>query len=169
MKRFWEPVIGLIAVIYFLVDAVFLPVAARISNWVGERWMFCRLRSWIVSLRPYPTLLLFAVPVALLEPVKPVAAYLAGTGHVGLGATVFVIGELLKLVLVERLFSISRDKLMSIPAFAWAYGKYRAAMDWVMSLEAWQNARRWTRIAQYRLRRIMRASQNSRRLSAQSR
>ncbi len=134
--------------------------------------MFRRLRNWIVSLRPYPTLLLFAVPVVLLEPVKPLAVYLAGTGHVVVGATVFVIGELLKLVLVERLFSISRDKLMSIPAFAWAYGKYRAVTDWVMSLEAWQNARRWTRIAQYRFRRIireLRALQNSRRLSAQSR
>jgi hypothetical protein len=45
---------------------------------------------------------------------------------------------------------------MSIPAFAWGYGKYRAAKDWVMSLEAWQNARRWTRIAQYRVRRMVR-------------
>ena len=172
MKRIWKPIVGVLAVVYFLVDAVLLPVAARISGWVGGHWMFRRLRNWIVSLRPYPTLLLFAVPVVLLEPVKPLAVYLAGTGHVVVGATVFVIGELLKLVLVERLFSISRDKLMSIPAFAWAYGKYRATMDWVMSLEAWQNARRWTRIAQYRLRRTMResrASQNSRRLSAQSR
>jgi hypothetical protein len=156
LKRIWKPVIGLFAVIYFLVDAVFLPVAARISNWVGEYWMFCRLRNWIVSLRPYPTLLLFAVPVVLLEPVKPLAVYLAGTGHMKLGAIVFVIGELLKLVLVERLFSLSRDKLMSIPAFAWGYGKYRAAKDWVMSLEAWQNGRRWTRIAQYRVRRMVR-------------
>lgn len=167
MKRIWKPVIGLFAVIYFLVDAVLLPVAARISSWVGEHWMFCRLRNWIVSLRPYPTLLLFAIPVVLLEPVKPFAVYLAGTGHMRLGAIVFVIGELLKLVLVERLFSLSRDKLMSIPAFAWGYGKYRAAQDWVVSLEAWQNARRWTRIAQYKIRRTIRELRNPR-LSEQS-
>jgi hypothetical protein len=40
-----------------------------------------------------------------------------------------VVGEILKLVLVERLFSVSRHKLMSIPAFAWIYWKYSAAND----------------------------------------
>ena len=39
-------------------------------------------------------------------------------------AVTFLVGELLKLVLVERLFHLTRDKLMRIPAFAWAYGKY---------------------------------------------
>jgi hypothetical protein len=34
-----------------------------------------------------------------------------------------IVGEILKLVLVERLF-VGRDKLMSIPAFAWIYWKY---------------------------------------------
>jgi hypothetical protein len=32
----------------------------------------------------------------------------------------FVSGELVELVLVERLFDLTRDKLLKIPAFAWA-------------------------------------------------
>src|SRR3984893_4897807 len=95
------------------------------SNWVAEHWVFERLRAWIVSLRPYPTLFLFAVPLVALEPVKPIAAYLLGTGHVAMGIFVLVVGEILKLMLVERLFGISRDKLMSIRTFAWPYWKYR--------------------------------------------
>jgi hypothetical protein len=55
-------------------------------------------------------------------------------------------------VLVERLFNINRDKLMSIPAFAWAYGKYRLAMDWLESTEAWQTVRHWSRIVQFSIR-----------------
>ena len=85
----------------------------------------------------------------VLEPVKPVAVYLAGTGHVATGTIVLVVGEILKLVLVERLFSVSRDKLMSIPAFAWCYWKYRAIKDWIISAEAWQAIQRWRRVAQY--------------------
>ena len=69
----------MVAAIYFLVDAVFMTVARPISNWTADHWIFGSLRVWIVSLRPYPTLALFAVPVIVLEPVKPVAAYLAGT------------------------------------------------------------------------------------------
>jgi uncharacterized membrane protein len=172
VKRILTPVLTVLAVIYFLVDAVLLPVAKRISDRIARHWVLGGLRNWIVSLRPYPTLLLFAVPVIVLEPIKPLALYLSGTGHMVTGMMVFVVGELLKLVLVERLFSISREKLMSIPAFAWAYGKYCQARDWVNSLEAWQNMRRWSRVAQYALRRYIResrASRNRRRLSVQSR
>ena len=63
----------------------------------------------------------------MLEPVKPVAAYLAATGQMVSSVVTLIVGELLKLVLVERLFSLTRDKLMKIPAFAWAYTKFREA------------------------------------------
>jgi hypothetical protein len=49
-----------------------------------------------------------------------------------------IVGELLKLVLVERLFSLTRDKLMKFPAFAWAYTKLREAKPWLEATEAWQ-------------------------------
>jgi hypothetical protein len=172
VKRILKPVVTVLAVIYFLVDAVLLPVARRISDRIAAHWVLRGLQDWVVSLRPYPTLLLFVVPVIVLEPIKPIALYLSGTGHVAVGMTIFVVGELLKLVLVERLFRISRDKLMSIPAFAWAYAKYCQARDWITSLEAWQNIRRWSRIVQYALRRYVRearTSRNRRRLSVQSR
>ena len=133
MNRILKPIVALLAVIYFLVDAVFMPVAKRISDWVAQHWVMKRVRAWIVSLPPYPTLLLFVVPVAILEPLKPISLYLMGVGDVTLGMTVLVVGELLKLVLIERLFNLSRDKLMAIPAFAWSYGKYRQVKDWIVS------------------------------------
>jgi hypothetical protein len=89
------------------------------------------------------------VPLIVLEPIKPVAAYLGATGHVMTGVAIFVVGEILKLVLVERLFTVSRDKLMSIAAFAWTYGQYRQMRDWLESTEAWQAVRRWSKIALY--------------------
>ena len=78
-----------------------------------------------------PSLALFSVPVIILEPVKPVAAYLAATGQMVSSVVTLIVGELLKLVLVERLFSLTRDKLMKIPAFAWAYTKFREAKAWL--------------------------------------
>ena len=156
VNRILRPLIFLLAAVYFLVDAIFMTVAGPLANWIGGRWLFGSVRAWIVSLPPYPTLALFMVPLIVLEPVKPVAAYLAGTGHMAPGLAVLVLGEMLKLVLVERLFALSRDKLMSIAAFAWAYGKYRQAMDWLQSLEAWQAARRRTRLIHAAMRGLVR-------------
>jgi hypothetical protein len=80
--------------------------------------------KWVMSLGPYPTLaLLFVVLPWLLEPAKPFAAYLAATGHVASGLMVLGVAE--PLVLIEWLFCISHDKLMSIRAFARCYAKFQ--------------------------------------------
>ena len=55
---------------------------------------------------------------------------------------VLTVGEILKLVIVERLFKLCRYKLLKIPLFAWSYGLWRQGVDWVRSMEAWQTARR---------------------------
>jgi len=164
VNRILKSVIFMLAAIYFLVDAIFMTVARPFANRIAEHWTFGSLRVWIVSLRPYPTLALFAVPLIVLEPVKPVAAYLAGTGHMAMGMTLFVVGEILKLVLVERLFKISRHKLISIPAFAWTHGRYWQAKEWLESFETWQAARRWRRLARNAVRSYVQEVKASQRL-----
>ena len=57
-------------------------------------------------------------PVLILEPVKPVAAYLVSTGSFSAGMTILVVGEILKLIIVERLFKLCRYKLLKIP-YGW--------------------------------------------------
>ena len=141
MNRILKPVTYVLAAVYFLVDAAFVTLARPISKWIANHLVLRRLRAWIRSLRPYPSLALFSVPVIILEPVKPVAAYLAATGQLVSSVITLIVGELLKLVLVERLFSLTRDKLMKIPAFAWAYGKFRQAKEWLEATEAWRAIR----------------------------
>lgn len=147
MNRILKSITYVLAAVYFLVDAVFMSVAKPISNWVAKHLVLRRLRAWIRSLRPYPSLALFSVPVIILEPVKPVAAYLAATGQMLGSVLTLIIGELLKLVLVERLFSLTRDKLMKIPTFAWAYDKFRQAKAWLEATQAWQTMRSLSRAA----------------------
>jgi len=115
VNRILKSVIFIIAAVYIGVDAVFFTVAKPVADWVSKRRILEGLRAWVASLRPYPTLALFMVPLIALEPLKPVAAYLIATGHVRVALTTFVVGEILKLVILERLFAISRDKLMLIP------------------------------------------------------
>lgn len=170
VNRLLKPVILLLAVAYFVVDAMLMVAVRPVADWLARRRIFCGLKAWIVSLPPYPTLALFALPVILLEPAKPCAAYFAATGHVIMGLSVFAVGEVLKLVIVERLFSVSRHKLMSIPAFAWVYGQYRQIMNCLEETAVWQAVRRWSKIARHSIRSFamqLKASQKPARISFQ--
>ena len=149
MRRIFKSAVFLMAALYFLVDVVLFVLAKPVLRWVADCWVFESVRAWIVSLGPYPTLALFIAPVILLEPIKPVAAYLTATGHFVEGLMVLIFGELLKFLLVERLFRLSREKLISIPAFAWCYDKFCQAQDWVATLQAWQFTRRLTVLAKH--------------------
>jgi hypothetical protein len=64
-----------------LVDAIVKTVAKPIANWINKHMPLRRLRDWIRSLPPYPSLALFSVPVIVLEPVKPIALYLAAAAN----------------------------------------------------------------------------------------
>jgi hypothetical protein len=142
MARVWKIPLFMVATAYFVVDGLFSYVTRPISAWIGQMRLFERARRWIVSLRPYPSLALFAVPVIILEPVKPLAGYLAATGHLVAGAITFIAGEVVKLTCVERLFELNRTKLLSIPAFATAYGYWRRMMDALEAMEVWKMSRR---------------------------
>jgi hypothetical protein len=172
LSRIFKPFVFVLAAIYFVVDAAFWMVARPITRLLGDHWIFQRARTWIMSLRPYPTLALFIVPVIILEPAKPLAAYLTATGRVGSALMVLGVAELLKLVLIERLFNLCRDKLMSIPAFAWGYGKFQLARSWVVSLDAWRRMRILMLTAKRAVRKYVveiRTSRKRERLSMQSR
>src|ERR1700722_12299420 len=142
MARIWNTPVFILATLYFVVDGIFSYVTRPIVAWLAASNFFERIRLWIVSLRPYPSLALFAVPVIILEPAKPLAGYLLGTGHFFFGAVIFITAEVLKLTLVEQLFQLNRKKLLSIPAFAWGYRYWRDMMDVVESMEVWRASRR---------------------------
>jgi len=142
MARVWNTPVFILATMYFIVDAVFSYVTHPITAWLTKKKLFESTRLWVISLRPYPSLALFALPVVILEPAKPLAGYLLATGHFFAGAVTFITAEVLKLTFVERLFQLNRKKLLSIPAFKWGYQRWRRIMDIVKAMEVWKASRR---------------------------
>jgi hypothetical protein len=142
MARVWNGPVFILAALYFVVDGVFSYVTQPIAAWIADRRVLERVRRWIISLGPYSSLALFAVPVIILEPAKPLAGYLIGTGHFFAGAVTFIAAEVAKLTVVERLFQLNREKLLSIRAFAWGYQYWRHIMEVIESLEVWKASRR---------------------------
>jgi hypothetical protein len=152
VRKLFEPVVVVVATLYFVIDALVLSILRPLLRRIARLKLFAAISAWFASLGPYPTLALFLIPLAILEPVKPVGGYLIATGRVVTGVVVLAVGELLKIAIVERIFHMGRDKLMTIPAFAWAYNFVAGWLAWLKALPAWQAVqhrlaaiRQWTR------------------------
>ena len=141
-KKPLRSVAGALAMAYVVVDVLLGLLFSPIYRYLARLRFLDRLAASIRKLKPYPSLALFLLPIIVLEPAKPIAAYALAEGHVYFAVGIFAGAELLKLVIVERLFQITRDKLMSIPAFAWAYGRWKLISDWLASTGIWRAARR---------------------------
>ncbi|CAO3377899.1 hypothetical protein [Azospirillum argentinense] len=137
-----RPLLSVAALVYFLIDAVALEAVRPLAAWIGRQRFAERLAARIRRLGPYPTLALFVIPLVVLEPLKPVALYLMGTGHPVQGTLLLGGVELVKVTLVERLFHIGKDKLLTIPAFAWCYVRVKRWLDWLTALPPWLAVKR---------------------------
>jgi hypothetical protein len=138
MREMTRPLVMIVAVVYFLIDALFLFIIRPISKRLANLPIFSLLGSWIASLNPYAVLALFVIPLVLLEPLKPVGIYRIASGHFVSGVVILSLGELLKITIVERIFHIGREKLMTIPIFAWAYNLMMGWLAYLKALPAWQ-------------------------------
>jgi len=138
LKTIFEPFVVLVAAAYFVIDALVLSILKPLLRKIANLKIFKFIAPWIASLGPYPTFALFVVPLVLLEPIKPFSAYLIASGHFIFGMLVLVLGEVLKITIVERIFYIGREKLMTIKAFAWIFYFVSGWLTWIKTLPPWQ-------------------------------
>jgi hypothetical protein len=97
---------------------------------------------------------LVLVPLAILEPVKPLGFYLTAKGHLFSGGSVIAMGEIVKVTLVEQVIEITKPKLLSFHWFAWVYSHWEAVLDRLRSVRAWQAMKRAVRSAVARVRQM---------------
>lgn len=58
MNRVWYSPIFVIALVYFIIDGIFSYVTRPITAWIARQRLLERVRLWITSLPPYPSLAL---------------------------------------------------------------------------------------------------------------
>ena len=141
LKTILEPFVIVLVAVYFVIDALALSILKPLLRKISKLQVFNFIAPWIASLGPYSTLALFVVPLVLLEPIKPLSAYFAASGHITFGVLAVIIGEIMKITIVERIFHIGRDKLMTIKAFAWIYNFASEWLTWLQALPPWQSAK----------------------------
>jgi len=89
--------------------------------WLARFPIVARLEALISRLPPYAALAVFALPTAILLPVKLVAMWLLAKGQVATATATFVAAKIASTALVARIFILTRPSLMQIGWFARAY------------------------------------------------
>ena len=90
-------------------------------------------RHAVERLGPYQSLSLLAVPLCIVEPLKLVAIALAGKGHWITGTGMIIAAYAASIFVVERLFLIVKPKLLKLEWFAWAWRRFVAARNSIVS------------------------------------
>ncbi len=125
LKRLARP-FWLILAALFLAEAWLWDRLTDFGRWLRAWLPFEAFKAWaaarIATLPPWAALLLFIIPVMLVQPIKFASLWLILRGHFVLGALGFVGIKIVGFGAVAFLFDLTRDKLLSIRWFAWAYG-----------------------------------------------
>src|SRR5690348_7504717 len=82
------------------------------------------VRRYLQSCNPYISLVVLALPVAIVEPLKLVGVWVFGTGHFLTGTIVIASAYTGSLLVVHRLFKIVKANLLRLSWFTWLWQRY---------------------------------------------
>jgi hypothetical protein len=126
---------------YMLLNELLLPALRPLIAAFARLPLFGRLRDWLLTIPPYPAMLLFAIPFAIIEPLKLLALYWIAIGHVVTGTAVTILLHGLSILSTERLFAVLKPTFLKIPWFAALWARITAIRDrllaWVRETRAW--------------------------------
>ena len=98
--------------------------------------------QFLNRLSPYQSLVVLAVPLAIVEPLKLVALAALGGGHFMAGVLVMICAYAGSLFITERLFCVLKPKLLCLRWFAFAWCRFVVARD---TVQYWLR-RTWTQL-----------------------
>jgi hypothetical protein len=124
MRRALKPLWILLALV-FLFEAWLWEHLRPLVGWIVDlvAWekLKRRLAAAIEHLSPYPTLLIFLIPVALLFPLKLLGLWMLAHGS-WLGAmAVLAVAKMMSVGVTAFIFDVTKPKLLQLGWFRWFY------------------------------------------------
>lgn len=115
LRFLFEIVLGLLV----LLDELARPFYRPLIAWVARLRLMRRFEHWVAGHARFFILVLLAIPFAIAEPLKFGALVVIAKGHVKTGVIILALAYLVSFVVVERIYSAGRPKLMTYRWFAW--------------------------------------------------
>jgi hypothetical protein len=136
-RRLLQPFVILLALL-FLFEAWLWQRLAPIVAWLFAHIPLRRLRTRLCAaierIPPMGALALFAVPVALLLPMKFVGVWLLARGHWLSALGVLAFAKVASMGVTAFIFDLTRDKLLALPSFRWSHDRVMAGLAWAHRL-----------------------------------
>ena len=137
MRRLLKPLLILLALV-FLFEAWLWEHLRPLVAWFIDRIAWARFKARIAAaiehLPPYPTLLVFLIPVVLLFPLKLLGLWMLAHGS-WLGAmTVLALAKVVSMGVTAFIFDITRPKLLQLGWFKWLYEHILVWLEWAHAL-----------------------------------
>jgi hypothetical protein len=124
MRRLLRPFLILLALV-FLFEAWLwrhlAPIVGWIVNLIPWATFKTRVAVAIERLPPYPTLLVFLIPVMLLLPLKVVGFWMLAHGFWLSAVVVLSLAKVVSLGVTAFIFDLTRPKLLELSWFRWFY------------------------------------------------
>ena len=131
--------------VYLLLSDLVAPALRPVLDAVARLRLIGRLQAWRGTLRPYGALVSLGVPAGVIEVLKLGAVYWAAKGHIVSGAVALLALPATSLLATERLFTVVKPHLLTIPWFAALWVPVEAIRDillrWMSGTRAWAVAR----------------------------
>lgn len=139
-------------VVFIVLDEIARPVYRPLMRWVASLRLMHRMEIWIAARHRLTILVLLAIPFIIVEPLKIVGLFWIGRGAFVSGIVLLGVAYLAGFVIVERIYSAGRAKLLTIGWFAWGMGLLvtlrTALLERVRRTAAWRAAIRARRAVQ---------------------
>ena len=162
MRQMSRPLWFALAIV-FLAEAWLWHRLVDLGHWLVRLLPFDAFKRavarLIALLPPWATLVVFVLPILVIEPFKLVAIYFLTHGHLLLGILGFVAAKIVAFAIIAFLFEICRDKLMQMAWFRKIYALVVRVNDWAhhlidpykAALKAWvQPAKAWLALVKAR-------------------
>ena len=104
------------------------PLAAYFAA-LGQLPVWRQIERLIIRLPPWAALLAFGIPMLLILPVKLLALFLVGKGHLVTGLGLVVSAKIAGTALAARLFQLTEPALMQLVWFSRVYPPWKAWKD----------------------------------------
>jgi len=155
MRRLLQPFWVLLAVI-FLIEAWLWdhlePIVARIVAWIPLRAFKQWLSDRVDTLSPAMTLIVFAVPVIPLFPLKLIGLWLLANEYWVSAVVVIVLGKFVGVGVTAFIFDVTRKKLLQM-------GWFKKIYEFILAMRA--KAAELVEPIKQRIREIMRGNGDS--------
>jgi hypothetical protein len=137
MRRWVYPLLTLLA-IAFLIEAWLWSHLEPVVEWIVARIPLRAVKAWVAGtirkLSPAATLIVFAVPLMVLFPLKLIGLWLLANKHWIAAGALILLAKLVGLAVTAFVFEMTRPKLLQLWWFRQLYERVLSWLDWAHRL-----------------------------------